>query len=126
MSVTYPLFVFEKDDKSMRLIEEESRILYSLEAIDIEGEEYVFWDANGAGVSVAVTPAKAFRTGKLKSVTASPPTFPLGDALKLYAQSIGLPETITEGQPIEVWNRIQEELGNRPKRRGFLSKLLSR
>jgi hypothetical protein len=110
----------------MRQIEEESRILYYLEAIDIEGEEYVFWDANGAGVSVAVTPTTTFRTGKLKSVTASPPTFPLGDALKLYGQSIGLPETMTEGQPIEVWNRIQEELGNRPKRRGFLSKLLSR
>jgi hypothetical protein len=125
VSVTYPLFVFEKDDKSMRLIEEESRILYYLEAIDIEGGEYVFWDANGAGVSVAVTPTTILKTGKLKSVTVSQPTFPLGDALKLYAQSIGFPEIITEGQPIEVWNRIQEGLGNRPRRRSFLSKLLS-
>ena len=68
MSVTYPLFVFEKDDKSIRLIENESQI-HCLEAIDIENEEYVFWDANGAGVSVAVTPTTAFKTGKLESVT---------------------------------------------------------
>lgn len=33
-------------------IEESSRILYHLEAIDIENEEYLFWDANGAGVSL--------------------------------------------------------------------------
>jgi hypothetical protein len=35
VAVTYPLFVFEKDDKSMRLIEDQGRILFHLEAIDI-------------------------------------------------------------------------------------------
>ena len=63
MSVTYPLFVFEKDDKSIRLIENESRILYHLEAIDIENEEYVFWDSSGSGVLVTVTPTRIFKQG---------------------------------------------------------------
>ncbi len=60
MIVTYPLFAFEKDDKSMRLIENESRLLSNFEAIDIENNEYVFWDANGGGLSVAVS-VGAFR-----------------------------------------------------------------
>jgi hypothetical protein len=65
VSVTYPLFVFEKDDKSIRLIENESRILYHLEAIDIENEEYVFWDSSGSGVLVTVTPTRIFKQGSL-------------------------------------------------------------
>ena len=75
MSVTYPLFAFEKDDKSMRLIENESRILSHLEAIDIENDEYVFWDASGEGVSVAVS-VGAFKS-KLESVTSRPSGFPI-------------------------------------------------
>jgi hypothetical protein len=39
MRVTYPLFVFEKDDSFMRLIPTESEILSQLEAIDIANGE---------------------------------------------------------------------------------------
>ena len=88
MSVIYPLFDFEKDDKSMRLIEDESRILSHLEAIDIENNEYVFWDASGGGLSVAVS-VGAFKS-KLESVTSCPPAFPILDAFKEYAMSLGL------------------------------------
>jgi hypothetical protein len=55
MNVEFPLFAFEKDDRSMLLIEKSDRLLYHLEAIDIENDEYVFWDAKGAGVCVSVT-----------------------------------------------------------------------
>jgi len=120
VSAIYPVFVFEKDDKSMRLAENENRILYHTEAIDIENDEYVFWDANGAGVSVAVTP-----TGKLESVTSILPAFPLQDAFKSYAASLGLAEVVADGEPMEVWRRIQAELAQRPRNQGFLRRLFS-
>lgn len=125
MSVTYPLFVFEKDDSSMRLVENESRILYHMEAIDIENDEYVFWDANGAGVSVAVTPTTIFKTRKLERVISSPPVFPLHDAFKLYAESLGIPDALAEGGPLDVWRRIQTELAGRPRKRGLIGRLFS-
>ena len=125
MSVTYPLFVFEKDDNSMRLVENENRILYHMEAIDIENDEYVFWDADGAGVSIVVTPTTTFETGKLERVTSSPPVFPLHDAFKLYAESLGISDVVAEGAPLDVWRRIQTELAGRPRKRGLIKRLFS-
>ncbi|HKW63881.1 MAG TPA: hypothetical protein VJN89_15120 [Candidatus Acidoferrum sp.] len=126
MSVTYPLFVFEKDDKSIRLIDKETQILHHCEAIDIENDEYVFWDVNGAGVSVAVTSTTTFKTGKLKSVSSSAPAFPLRDAFKSYAESLGLSQAIADGEPIDAWRRIRAELERRPRKKGILSRLFSR
>src|SRR5271169_2387002 len=57
MDAQFPLFVFEKDDRSMYLIETPRRILYRLETIDIENNEYLFWDSTGAGVRISVTPS---------------------------------------------------------------------
>jgi hypothetical protein len=125
VSVTYPLFVFEKDDKSIRLIENESRILYHLEAIDIENEEYVFWDSSGSGVLVTVTPIRIFKQGKLDKVASCQADFPVQDAFKAYATSLGLPEAVAEGAPTEAWGRIQQELAGRPKKRGFVSRLFA-
>jgi len=124
VSVTYPLFAFEKDDKSMRLIENESRILSHLEAIDIENDEYVFWDASGEGVSVAAS-VGAFKS-KLESVTSRPSGFPIQDVLKAYTTSLGLSEAVAEGTPTNAWMRIQTELGKRPKKRSYLSRVFSR
>lgn len=109
----------------MRLVEDESRILYHMEAIDIENDEYVFWDANGAGVSVAVTPITAFKTGKLERVFSSPPAFPLHHAFRLYAESLGIPDAGAEGAPMDVWRRIQTGLAGRPRKRGLISRLFS-
>src|SRR5260370_5877129 len=54
MDVQFPLFVFEKDDRSMYLIETPERVFYHLEAIYIENNEYLFWDSTGAGVRISV------------------------------------------------------------------------
>ena len=43
MSIAYPLFVFDKSDRAMRLIEEPERLFFHLEEIDIENDEYLFW-----------------------------------------------------------------------------------
>lgn len=108
----------------MFLIENESRILSHLEAIDIENGEYVFWDASGEGVSVAVS-VGAFRS-KLESVTSRPSAFPILDAFKAYATSLGLSGPVTQGTPTIVWTSIQAELGKRSKKRSYLSRLFSR
>jgi hypothetical protein len=123
VNVSYLLFAFEKDNHSMRLIENESQVLRDLEGIDIEGDEYVFWDSNGAGVSIAVS-VGAFKS-KLRSVTSSSPVFPLKDALKLYAESLGIQEAVGEGAPMDVWRRIQTGLAGLPKKQGFLARLFS-
>jgi hypothetical protein len=107
----------------MRLIEEEGLIVRQLEAIDIENDEYVFWDSNGDGVAVAVS-VGAFKS-KLKSVASCPPAFPLHDAFISYAKTLGLPEAVAEGMPMDVWQRIQAELESRPKKRNFFSKLFA-
>jgi hypothetical protein len=123
MGVTYPLFAFAKDSQSMGLIEDSSRILGHCEGIDIENDEYVFWDTNGEGVSVAVS-VGAFKS-KLEGVTSCPPTFPLHDAFISYAKTLGLPEAVAEGTPMDVWRRIRTELESRPKKRNFFSKLFA-
>jgi len=121
MTVTYPLFVFEKDDRSMRQIEDSTRLHYHLEAIDIVNDEYVFWDANGNGVSVAAS-VTTFKS-KIGGVTACVPHFPLRDAFNLYAKTLGLPDFDVDGPPTEVWRRMQREIETCPKKRGFLSRL---
>ena len=50
MAVQYPIFVFEKDSSSMQMIEKADEVFWHLEEIDIENDEYLFWDANGQGV----------------------------------------------------------------------------
>jgi hypothetical protein len=117
MEITYPLFVFENDDKSMRLIEDQSRVLYHLEAIDIENDEYAFWDSNGGGVTVTVVQKKV-------SVNSCAAVFPLRDAFTAYAGVNGLVELDVTGAPIEVWRQIQREIDARPKKRSFLARII--
>jgi len=59
VSIAYPLFVFDKSDRAMRLIEEPERLFFHLEEIDIENDEYLFWDANGTGVRVRIIKRKS-------------------------------------------------------------------
>jgi hypothetical protein len=100
MNVLYPLFAFEKDDSSIRLIEDERDILSKLETIDIENDEYVVWEAEGAGVALQVS-VGAFKS-KLISVAPCAPSYPIRDAFNLYAGASGLPEPVAEGTPTEM------------------------
>jgi len=122
--IAYPLFVFAKDDHSMRVIEEEGRILHDLEAIDIQNDEYVFWDASGAGVAVTVSLGRFKR--KLEKVAACPSVFSIRDAFMSYAKSLGVAEPIAEGAPMDIWNRLQSEVERRPSKKELLARLLSR
>jgi hypothetical protein len=114
---TYPLFVFEKDDRSIRTVESAGHVLHWHEAIDIENGEYEFWDATGSGVSVTIVKRR------VKSIDLRAEAFPLRDAFISYADSLKLQGVDFEGSPIEVWERIQMAIKSAPKKRGWLSKL---
>jgi hypothetical protein len=106
VSVEYPIFVFEKDDHSMRLIENEDRILHHLEAIDIENGEYAFWDANRAGMRISVS-VGTFKS-KLENVSWCAAAFPIQNAFKLLAASLGVREPQGDEAPMTVWKQIQQ------------------
>jgi len=108
------LFAFDKDDQSLRLIENEGEILGKLEGIDIENDEYVFWDANGDGVSISVT-VTAF-SSNLNGIRSSAVTFPIREAFSLYAKSLALAGALPEGRPIDVWAHIQANLASRTRK----------
>ena len=114
MAITYPLFVFEKDDKSMSIIEDPRSIFAKLEAIDIENDEYIFWDANGNGVTITVM-VTAF-TSKLNEITSCGTTFPIREAFISYAKSLGIAGPLLEGRPIDVWQHIQVQANLAPRR----------
>jgi hypothetical protein len=119
MDITFPLFALEKNDGSMCLIEDRDRILYHLEAIDIENKEYVFWDLNGEGVSIAVA------RGRIASMTKSAPELTLRDALVSYAKHVGVPKTAQTGTPMDIWQRITATLESRRTKRSWMSRLTS-
>jgi hypothetical protein len=120
MTVTYPLFAFEKDDSSMRVIETPDRILSWHEAIDIENDEYVFWDATGSGVQIRID------GNKVLSVTSCAAPFSLTGALEAYADSLNVPKNVIEVQPVQIWQRIELALKGQPRKPGWLSRIFSR
>jgi hypothetical protein len=105
MNVRYPLFAFGKDDSSIRLIENERDILGKLEAIDIENDEYVLWDAKGAGVAIEVS-VGPFKS-KLVSVLLCEPAISIADAFRMHANANEISEFTTEGTPSEIWERLR-------------------
>ena len=111
MNVLYPRFAFEKDDSSIRLIEDERYILGKLEAIDIVNGEYEIWDSEGSGVALQVS-VGAFKS-KLICVASCVGCYPICEAFNLYASSNGLLEPVGEGTPMGMWNRLQEDLKHR-------------
>jgi hypothetical protein len=116
MDVRFPLFAFEKDDDSMFLIEKPDRLLYHFEWIDIENEEFIFWDSTGAGVCVTV------KDRAIDQIRHCEQSKSLSDAFEAYAQSHGLQISL-QGSPVEVWTRIQSQL---PKKKSLWTRLFSR
>jgi hypothetical protein len=113
MDAQFPLFVFEKDDCSMYLIEAPERVLYYLEAIDIENGEYLFWDSTGAGISVSVT------GGVVDPIVPCDQAMTLPQAFEDYARAYKL--QMSPGQfPLDTWRGLQSQL---PPKRTLWSRL---
>jgi hypothetical protein len=113
MALRFPLFVFEKDDRSMRLVENEESLFYHLEEIDIQNGEYLFWDVSGVGVCLQINKRKIVAIENCANGKA------LREGFAVYSQSLGLAVEL-EGSPLEAWNRILDRAKKRPKRTGSL------
>jgi hypothetical protein len=111
-NVTFPIYVCLDDGRLIR-IESFSKILYDLEAVDIENDEYMFWDANGKGMKILIEndQVSGFRSADNK--------LSLRQAIETYTKQLGTPID-TSGTPTEVWARVQEVERNVPKPRWFV------
>jgi hypothetical protein len=118
MAIQYPLFVFEKDDCSMQLVEKADELFLHLEEFDIQNDEYLFWDANGHGVCLRTKMRKVVAIENHEAVK------PLHEALQAYCQSLGLTVEFA-GEPIETWRRIEVAVKLRPKKKGLFRRLFS-
>jgi hypothetical protein len=115
-SVSFPLFVFEKDDYSMFVVETPDEVLYHMEPIDIESGEYLCWDANGKAVRISISGQRV--TG----ICHGEPEIPLAEAFKRYSEVYGLDVDTTE--PFDqVWCRLKDPASRLPRSRGLLSRL---
>jgi trehalose-6-phosphate synthase len=103
MDAQFPLLAFEKDDNSMHLIETHERVLSHLEAIDIENDEYLFWDSTGASVSILVV------RGEVKQIAHCEQGMSLREALETYAKAYGL-HIIAGESAIDTWKALQSQL----------------
>ncbi len=113
VGVEFPIFVFEKDDRSMCLVESPERFLYHLEAIDIENGEYLFWDSTGAGVCVSVA------GGVIDTVVLCDPAMTLPQAFEAYARAYKLQMPLGQSSH-DTWRSLQSQV---PPRKTLWSRL---
>ena len=119
MSVLYPLYVL-LDDRRMTVIESPDRILYHLEAIDIENDEYLFWDSTEKAVRITI------EKNKVAYVSYCDSSLALRDAFLSYVDAVGLPRTLVEGKPADIFSGIKEELQSRWNEKSWFARLLDR
>lgn len=117
-NVVYPLFAF-LDDRTIIGVEGPDRILYHFEAIDIENDEFLFWDATERAVRISVKKSRVIDVSYCDS------NFSLRDAFLAYADAVNLPRTLVKGKPADILTVIEKELGNRRKKTWF-SRLFDR
>jgi hypothetical protein len=96
----FPLYVFEKDDWSMFLVESADKVLYDIEPHDFDNNEYLFWDAAGRGVRVTI------EHGVLTDIQEADNEITIREAFGLYSQTLSA-SVDTTGSLLEVWARLQ-------------------
>ncbi len=119
--VAYPLYVC-LDDGGVVQIESFERILYHLEATDIENDEYLFWDADGRGLKVLIKKARVSGFEKTEN------RITLQQAFEGYAKQLSeLGVTVdTSGTPEQIWARVQSAKESLPRPASFFSWLFGR
>ena len=113
--VTYPLYVCLDDGEVIRIAAFDQIAGY-LEAIDIENDEYRFWDATGAGLRVLI------QKGRVTVFESASHPITLKQAFDEYAKQLGAAGEMG-GTPEEIWETLQKIKGSLPPRRGLLAKL---
>lgn len=114
-NLAFPLFV-RLDDGEVMQIESYDKILGDLEAIDIENDEYRFWDAEGRGVKVVI------KNSKVSELRVTDNGMTVQNAIGEYASQLGT-TVETTGTPLETWRRLQVFKDSVPRQRGLFSRL---
>jgi hypothetical protein len=84
VSVSFPLFVFEKNDYSMFVIETLDKVRHYMDPIDIENGNYLCWGANGRAVRISIAGQRV--TG----ISCGEAEIPIGKAFRRYSEVYGL------------------------------------
>jgi hypothetical protein len=113
----FPLYVCLDDGEVLR-IESVERILYHLEAIDIENDEYMFWDANGHGLRILIEKERVIGFANAEH------KITLQQAFDDYVQQLGV-RVDTTGTPEEIWGKVKKAKDDLPRRPSFLSRLFN-
>jgi hypothetical protein len=116
----FPLYVSLDDYEVMR-IESSGEILGHLETIDIENDEYLFWDADGRGLKVLI------KKRRVSGIEAAHHRITLQQAFDRYARQLAQLGVVvdTSGTIEEIWAKIQKAKERLP-RRSFLPSWLFR
>ncbi len=117
-NVKFPIYVC-LDDGAVIRIESFQKILYHLEAIDIENDEYLFWDANGRGVKVLI------ENNAVNGIRYVDNRLSLQQAIETYAKQLGVPID-TSGTLDDVWAKFRRPSSAFPRPRSFLVRLFRR
>jgi hypothetical protein len=117
-SVVFPIYA-RLDDGQVIRIESFQKILYRVEAVDIENDEYQFWDANGRSLKILIEKNAVSRFQNANN------RLSFQQAAEMYTEQLGVPID-TSGTPDEVWAKVQKAEQSVPQRRGFLARLFGR
>jgi hypothetical protein len=117
-NVVFPLYACLDDGQVIR-IESFQKILYHLEAIDIDNDEYQFWDANGRSLKILI------EKNAVSGFQNADNRLSFQHAVEVYAGQLGVPID-TSGTPDEVWARVQKALQSVPQPRSFLARFFGR
>src|SRR5215470_11468046 len=112
----FPLYVC-LDDGTVIRIETSDRILYHLEAIDIENDEYLFWDAMARPLKVVIA------KGKVTGLEGTENKITLTQALERYAEQLGVNIDVSDKSE-KVWVSLRKAEESRQRRPGLFSRLL--
>ena len=119
----FPLYV-RLDDGTVLQIENENRILYHLEAIDIENDEYMFWDTTGDAFRAHI---KKGKLGGFEKINMNKLT--LQQAFEQYTQQLkdcGAAVDTMSGTPEQIWAKVEKAKETLPRRRCFFSRIFGK
>ncbi len=102
----------------MLTVEKPEKLFAHLEEIDIQNDEYLFWDASGRAVHLRV------ENRKVVAIENCDAPKDLSEAFATYCQSLGLTVEFAN-KPVETWKRIQVAERLLPRKKGVFARLFS-
>jgi len=118
-SMSFPLFVFEKNDYSMFVLDTPDQILSSIGPLDIENSRYLYWDADGRAVRISIT-----RKG-MAEISQGETEMPLTEAMRRHSEVYGLDVDMT-GPLDHLRVHLKQAKPRLPHGRGLWLKLFRR